>query len=156
MTAATKLIVFTGLCYFVQSANAQLNLTRDSIHIYTEAYPISWEWIGPHAKTSAMERAWYKQPDGSERIAYVREPGKELFYYPDPGRKVYLEINYKNGQYHGLTCRYYKDGKYMEKKHYVNGELHGLYILYDPDGKWRKKTLFKNGKEGHTVWRDPV
>lgn len=88
----------------------------------------------------------------------------------DEHNKLWAEINYKKGKYHGtrksffesgrieyiLRCKngkkegksewYYEDGKLRAKWNYKDGKFHGIQKWYYKNGKLKIKSLYDNDK----------
>ena len=66
-------------------------------------------------------------------------------YYPD-GQLSY-EVNYLNGEPHGLFKSYYLNGQLSGQTNYLNGERHGYCKSYYHNGKLSYETTYVKGKQ---------
>jgi len=57
------------------------------------------------------------------------------------------ETMYKNGQFHGITKKYFKNGKLQQEIGFKNGKQDGMLRYYDEEGNVTLEYVYKNGEK---------
>ena len=77
---------------------------------------------------------------------YVKDKldGPTTYYYPDG--KIEREINFQEGEMHGLMRSFHEDGKTAMEIEYERGIMHGMSKIYDEFGNNQIFSTYKKGK----------
>lgn len=81
----------------------------------------------------------------AEHNAENQKHGTERGFFED-GETVNWKTEYVNGEKHGESTLYRKDGTIEAREHYKNNKLHGTATVYGKDGKEQSKAEYVNGE----------
>ncbi|MBC7593285.1 MAG: hypothetical protein H7288_05005 [Kineosporiaceae bacterium] len=98
----------------------------------------------------------------SERYAYGKGPQDPIscarhatwrFYYEDA--ELHSEVEYIDGQLHGVSRVWYPDGQIWAEENYVRGKRQGPWTNWHEDGSLKRRGEMKDDQyEGHWFFRN--
>jgi antitoxin component YwqK of YwqJK toxin-antitoxin module len=99
----------------------------------------------PGVQAQAKKVLFEKLEDRNDIYFYQDKPFTGTSFIFHDNKKIWQEINWKDGQIHGFFQSFYESGSPELKVAYNQGTKDGPFISYYPNGKQSISCIYKNG-----------
>lgn len=108
---------------------------------------ISAELIFHEDGETSWATLYYQSGKKAAEGKYINQEKDSTWnYYSFYNDRLTIKEDWKMGEKHGFTKKYYDDGKVAEITEWENGLKHGIWEQYYENNQLRLKTIYKEGK----------